>query len=293
MAAQSSGPSGSLASGSSARAAAPAGTRPYAVVTGGSDGIGLAVAERLAAQGRAVLLVARRTEALQAAAERIGRRTRPDTPVAILAADVTDPSTPRRIDQALAEAGGHLNLLVNSAGIGLAGPFISHDPSEIERLLALNVAGLTRLMRHFLPALAARHSGGILNFASLGGYIPGPNQAAYYASKAYVISLSEAVASEMAASGVRVTVVSPGPVSTRFHARMGADNALYRWLIPAMRPETVAMWALFAHGLGLRASAPGIINSFMMIFLRILPHRLVVPVIGWLLKPRALETRHA
>lgn len=271
----------------------PPGTRPYAVVTGGSDGIGLAVAERLVAQGRAVLLVARTADRLHAAAEQVRRRARSGTTVAVLAADVTDPAAPSIIDRALADADGHLDLLVNSAGIGLAGPFVSHEPAEIERLLALNVTGLTRLMRHFLPALSARGAGGILNFASLGGYVPGPNQAAYYASKAYVISLSEAVASEMAASGVRVTVVSPGPVSTRFHARMGADNALYRWLIPPLRAETVAIWALFAHGLGLRASAPGIINSFMMLFLRILPHRIVVPVIGWLLKPRALETRHA
>ncbi len=259
--------------------------RPFAVVTGGSDGIGLAIAERLAARGQAVLLVARRADALQAAAERI-RRAFPMVRVETLPLDITALNAPQIIDQALADAQGELDLLVNSAGVGLAGAFANQSPADIERLLQLNMVALARLMRHVLPGLAARRRGGILNIASLGAYLPGPNQAAYYASKAFVVSLTEAVAAEMAGTGVRVSVASPGPVETRFHARMGADRALYRRLIPAMRPQTVATWALFAHDVGLRATAPGFINSFMMISLHVIPHRLLVPVIGWLLKPR-------
>lgn len=266
-----------------------AASRPYAVVTGGSEGIGLAIAELLASRGRPVLLVARRQDVLELAAERVRRHAPSATQIDVLAADVTDPDTPRRIENALAGAGGHLDLLVNSAGIGLSGPLVGQDPAAIEHLIELNVLGLTRLMRYFLPGLAVRRRGGILNIASLGGYVPGPHQAAYYASKAFVVSLTEAVASEMAGSGIRITVVAPGPVSTGFHGRMRAESAYYRWLLPSMRPETVATWALLAHGLGFRAIAPGIINSFMLIFLRILPHRIVVPLVGWLLKPRDLE----
>ena len=89
---------------------------------------------------------------------------------------------------------------------------------------------LTQLTRHFLPGMRVRGRGGILNLASLGGYAPGPNQAAYYASKAYVLSLTEAIAAETAGEGVRVCALAPGPVNTRFHARMGAENAFYRYL---------------------------------------------------------------
>src|SRR5690606_3538883 len=93
------------------------------------------------------------------------------------------------------------------------------------------------LMRHFLPAMCVRGRGGVLNVASLGGYAPGPYQAAYYASKSYVIALTEAVAWETRGLGVRVAVFAPGPVRTRFHARMGAENALYRWPLPAPSPS--------------------------------------------------------
>ena len=99
-------------------------------------------------------------------------------------------------------------------------------------LVDLNVRALTRLTRHFLPGMRQRGRGGILNVASLGGYAPGPNQAAYYASKAYVLSLTEAIAAETAGEGVRVCALAPGPVDTAFHARMGAENAFYRYLVP-------------------------------------------------------------
>ena len=141
-------------------------------------------------------------------------------------------------------------------------------------------------MRHFLPGMRARRSGGIINIASLGGYVPGPYQAVYYASKAYVISLSEAVAAEAAGDGVRVLVVSPGPVATQFHARMGAERSLYRRLVPAATPASVARWALLAYALHLRSVAPGVVNTVLVPALRILPHRIVVPVVSWLLRPR-------
>lgn len=265
---------------------------PFAVVTGASEGIGLAIADRLARQGRPVLLVARSASALAAAAESIRSGTCTDL-VRVLALDVTALAAPVQIEAAVAAAGGHVDLLVNNAGMGLAGPFDDRTTTEIDQLLSLNVVALTRLMRHFLPGMKARRQGGILNIASLGGYIPGPYQAAYYASKAYVISLSEAVDSEARAYGVTISVVSPGPVSTRFHDKMGATGSLYRALIPGISPTSVARWALIAHRLGFRSTAPGLINTIFMSCLRILPHRLVIPIIAWLLKPRKWETRNA
>ena len=272
-------------------AAAPAAPEPVTVVTGGSEGLGLAIAERFAAKGHRILLVARRAELLEAAAETIRRDHggRVDT----LAVDVAAPLAAGTIKAAVAGAGGTVDILVNSAGMGLSGALHDLDPAAIDQLLALNIAALTRLMRHFLPGMQARGRGGILNVASLGGYVPGPYQAAYYASKAYVIALSEAVAAEVAGSGVRVSVVVPGPVATQFHAKMGAEQSLYRWLLPAPRASTIARWAVTGYSFRARTVVPGLFNCLMFAGLRILPHRLVIPLVGWLLKPRRWETRNA
>lgn len=134
-----------------------------------------------------------------------------------------------------------------------------------------------------------RGRGGILNVASLGGYTPGPYQAAYYASKAYVISLTEAIAVETAGEGVRLCALAPGPVNTRFHERMGAESALYRGLVLPASARSVARAGYLGLMLGLRVVVPGLINPFLALALRIMPHRIMVPIVGWLLKPR--ETR--
>ena len=142
-------------------------------------------------------------------------------------------------------------------------------------------------MRHVLPGMLARARGGIINVASLGGLVPGPYQAAYYASKAYVISLTEAVAAENAGSGVRFTAVAPGPVNTGFHAAMGSELSFYRQLhlrrsVPSASPAppTAATCSVSA------SSCPALMNKLMWPALRVLPHRLLLPLIGWLLHPR-------
>ena len=132
--------------------------------------------------------------------------------------------------------------------------------------------------------MLARGRGGVLNVASLGGVIPGPYQAAYYASKAYVLSLSEALASETSGSGVRVTVIAPGPIATAFHANMGAEAARYRTLLPELSPEHVAASAYRAFTLGQRVVVPGIMYRLFFIALRMLPHASTVRLTGWLLK---------
>ena len=126
------------------------------------------------------------------------------------------------ITAGLNRAGLYLDVLVNNAGTGLAGPFLSHSPVELSRLITLNIETVTRLTRAVLPDMLARQRGGILNIASLGADVPGPNQAAYYASKSYVVSLSEAIASEVSGQGVRISALLPGPVETEFHEDMGA-----------------------------------------------------------------------
>jgi hypothetical protein len=263
---------------------------PATVVTGGSEGIGLAIANRFARAGHTVVLVARRRDALEAAAGSIaaggGFRAR------VIVLDLTDPGAADRIEAALAAEGLYLDVLVNNAGVGLGGDFIAHTEAEIAALLDLNIRAATLLMRRFLPAMLRRGRGGILNVASLGCFVPGPYQAAYYASKAYLTSLTEGVRWETRGMGVRICVVAPGPARTAFHARMGVDNALYRWLIPAMSPERLARAAVRGYSWGRRVILPGVTAPALAIPLRLLPWTLTVPIVGWLLRPRG-ETRGA
>jgi uncharacterized protein len=171
-----------------------AGLEPCVVVTGASRGIGLALASRFARAGRHVALVARKAGALEEAAASLPRAS--NVRVLTLPFDVTEADAPVRLQRALRAAGFYADVLVNNAGIGLSGQFATDDEERLAQLLALNITAATRLMRHMLPPMISRARGGILNVSSLGGLVPGPHQAAYYASKAYLVALTEAVAHE-------------------------------------------------------------------------------------------------
>lgn len=258
--------------------------QPAVVVTGGSEGIGFEIARRFAKRGRAVVLVARSSEPLETAASAI--RQEFGTTVLTVPLDVTRPDAPQALQERLLQNGFYADVLVNNAGMGLSGDYISQEPEQLGQLIELNVRALSVLMRHFLPAMCVRGRGGVLNVASLGGYAPGPYQAAYYASKSYVIALTEAVAWETRGLGVRVAVFAPGPVRTRFHARMGAESALYRWLIPAPSPSLAAGSAVRWFEWGRTVITPGVMGPLLAIVMRLTPHPFLIPIIGWLLKPR-------
>lgn len=260
------------------------GLKPIAVVTGGSSGIGLALARRFARAGRDVAVVARHADLLEGAAEGI----RSDFGVSALAIplDVSRGDAPGQLETRLRANGFFLDTLVNCAGIGLAGPFVDHTPEAIEDLLRINIDALTRLTRHALPAMLDRGRGGIINVASLGGLIPGPNQAAYYASKAYVVSLTRAIATENAGRGVRLMALAPGPVDTGFHQKMGAELSYYRQLMVALSAEQVARESYPAYLLGFRLYVPGIMAKLLQIAVWIVPHALLLPIMGWLLRRR-------
>ena len=265
--------------------AAVTGLQPAWAITGGSEGIGLALAIEVARRGLPVLLIARDPARLASAAASVKCATS-NAKVAICELDVSSREAADAIDSAAKAAGFYVDTLVNCAGLGLGGAFATHGAADIERLIDLNVAVVTRLTRHALPGMLARGRGGILNVASLGGYAPGPYQAAYYASKSYVLALTEAIAHEYRGRGVRIAVAAPGPVNTRFHARMGADHALYRYLLPALSAQAAARSILRGYRFGLGVIRPGLLTTPAAIAMKVVPHVLLTPLVGWLLKPR-------
>ncbi len=268
-----------------------AGLVPVVLITGASDGIGRAFARRLAAEGRTLLLIARHAPKLEQLASEL--RAVSKGTIAVLAVDLSTSPALDLVSAALANLHGYADFLVNNAGVGLAGPFAEADADAVDALLALNVTAATRLARYVLPGMLARECGGILFVASLAAYAPGPWQAVYYASKAYLLSLSEALAAENAASGVRICCIAPGPVETGFHAKMRAEHAVYRLLLPSQSPDRVAALGLLAYRAGFRVLVPGLMSTAFAMAIRLLPHRITLPIVGFLMCPRPLRSRVA
>src|SRR5437016_2780642 len=180
---------------------------PTALVTGASSGIGLEIARILAAD-HDVVLAARSAAALAQLAAELGGNAR------VVVVDLGDASGAAR----LAAEVPHVDVLVNNAGVGDFGEFASASPEKLDHMIELNVGSLTRLCRAYLPRMLQRGSGRILNVASTAAFQPGPLMAVYYASKAYVLSFSEALAEETRGTGVTVTALCPGPTASGFQA---------------------------------------------------------------------------
>jgi uncharacterized protein len=258
--------------------------RDVVLITGASEGIGLSLAHQFAAAGHDLALVARSADKLAENAEMLTGQY--GVQVHHFAIDLAIHGHCDRLDEELEARGLRVDVLVNNAGIGLSGEFVEHATADMLRLADLNMRVLTELMHRYLPEMLARGAGGVLNVASLGGALPGPYQAAYYASKAYVISLTEAVAHEISGRGTRLSVVVPGPVATRFHNSMGAASALYTKVIGCMDPEVVARAAYQGYRCRKVIITPGVLTTFNYFAVRILPHTLTTPLMGVLLKKR-------
>jgi short-subunit dehydrogenase len=258
--------------------------KPAVIVTGGSEGIGRALADEFAAAGHVLLLVARGRDRLEQAASELRRDFGAEAHIAAI--DLAAPDAVAQLDAALDASGLFCDYLVNNAGIGLGGPFAEQDAARLDRLVSLNVGALTALTRRHLPDMLERARGGVLNLASLGGLLPGPYQAAYYASKAYVVSLTEALAYENAGRGLRISAAVPGPVATRFHEKMGVASAHYLKLQTVPNPSAVAR-VIYSGFMGRRVLiAPGILVSFNFLAVKFIPHFILVPFIGWFLRQR-------
>lgn len=195
----------------------PAGT---ALITGASSGIGAELARVCAAKGHGLILVARRLPELERLASDLAREH--GVPARALAADLSDPAATRalfdRVD------GAPVDILINNAGFGLRGRFAATDWDVEARMIQVNIAALLHLTKLFLPGMIRRRAGRIMNVGSIAGFVPGPDMAVYYASKAFVLSFSEALAVELEGTGVTVTNLCPGPTRTEFGQVAGAGD---------------------------------------------------------------------
>ena len=258
---------------------------PATVVTGASEGLGFALARRIAREGRAIVLLARSADTLVEATASLRERY-PKARILAETLDVTDPDAFRQLEALLDRHGLYLDVLVNNAGIAHGGDFGEADVEVIDQLVATNVAALTRFTRLALPAMRARARGGIMNMASLGAFTPGPWQATYFASKAYVLSLTAAIGAECAGEGVRVCVVAFGPVDTRIHRKMDGSRSYYRRLLPSSSPDRMARLCWQSYRLGRRVVVPGFTNGILAWSARAMPFELLLPLVGWLMRPR-------
>jgi short-subunit dehydrogenase len=261
-------------------------TRRVVVVTGASAGIGAALARVFAEHGHELVLIARRESKLDALADEIasGGRPRP----LVLAVDLAQPDAGARIKAELAAHGLEPEYIVNNAGFGLVGEAAQLDHAEQLAMIDLNIRSLTELSLAFADTLA-RLRGGILNVASVAGFIPGPGMAVYYASKAYVLSFSEALHHELARRGVRVSVLCPGPVPTEFQARAGIPRVPFpRTGLPRVvgsnaltcTAEEVAEAGYEGLMRGRRVVVPGVANKAVTIITRLLPRRFVLEAVA-------------
>jgi short-subunit dehydrogenase len=250
--------------------------RKTALITGGSGGIGLEIAKVLARRGFNLVLVARNRDALEAAAGQIeGTNT---VSVHVLAADLRRRESPEAIFDFLRGENIPIDVLVNNAGFGLGGEFAETELTRELEMIQVNIAALTHLTKLFLPAMIKRRSGRILNVASTAAFQPGPLMAVYYATKAYVLSFSEALAEELRNAGVTVTALCPGPTRTEFAEEAQVGTSRLFTAFGMADAADVAEFGVSAMLHGRRVAIPGIRNKIVAQANRLAPRALSAKV---------------
>ncbi|HXF10934.1 MAG TPA: SDR family oxidoreductase [Desulfuromonadaceae bacterium] len=242
------------------------------LITGASSGIGLELARCFAADGCRLILVARNVQALETLAAELRQKHQID--VIVMRADLSQRETPKRIFSDLTTQKVLVDIVVNNAGFGAIGVF-EHWPAErLNEMIQVNVGALTELTRLFVPGMVQRGSGGVLNVGSVAGFIPGGGMAVYYATKAYVLSFSEALAAELAGTGVKVSVLCPGPVPTNFGAVAGSKHVdLIR--VSGRPADLVARDGHKAFRKGRTICISGGQNKFLVFLIRWVPRALI------------------
>lgn len=238
------------------------------LITGASSGIGLELAKCFAADGCRLILVARNTEALEKLAREL--RQAHQIEARVLSADLSLPETPKRIFAELSAQKIPVDVLVNNAGFGANGAFAEISlPRQLE-MLQVNITALTELTGLFLPGIIQRQRGGILNVGSVAGFQPGPGMTVYYATKAFVLSFTEALAEELHGTGLTVSVLCPGPTESNF-GNVARGHKVRRLKTSKMTSEAVARHGHRAYRRGIVTAVPGLQNKAFVFLNRILP----------------------
>lgn len=250
---------------------------PTVLITGASGGIGEAFAHVAASEGHPLILVARTEAELHRVRGVVIARYA--VPVTVIVLDLGKPQACDDLANELEARKLGPDILINNAGFGLIGKASELARENQLQMIDLNVRALTDLTLRFLPQMIARGSGGVINVASTAGFMPGPNMAVYFATKAYVISFTEALFEETKGSGVTLTTLSPGPVETGFQRRAGMKQAraLSRMIPKTAMAVAQAGWAGFKAGE--RLVVPGTMNKLTAYALRGAPRRVILPVI--------------
>lgn len=248
-----------------------------ALITGASAGIGEAIARELAARGHGVTLVARREERLRALAAELGKTE--GVRAEAIGADLREATGRESLAGQIEDLGLEVEILVNNAGFGSGGNFAETDGERLVSMVELNCVALLDFQARYLPAMVGRGRGAVINIASTAAFQPIPGSATYAASKAFVLSLSEAVHEELKGTGVTLTAVCPGPVRTEFAQAAGIEQAEQQtpdfvW----MSAETVAKAAVEAADKGKRAIVPGLLNRAGALTGQYTPRKLVLPI---------------
>jgi uncharacterized protein len=249
-------------------------SRPIALITGASSGIGLDLA-RLMSPDFDLIITARNQTRLEDIAQELQQKF--GNRVHAIAADLARPEAPAELWAEISRRGLHVDALINNAGFGAYGEFKDNKLEDELSMIQVNIAALTHLTKLAIPGMLARKQGRILNVASTAGFQPGPLMAVYYATKAYVISFSEAIANELNGTGITVTCLCPGATATEFAARADMEKSrLFKW--GKMRSEDVARAGYRGMLSGKTLVIPGLKNWVMAESVRFGPRKLVTAI---------------
>lgn len=247
------------------------------IITGASSGIGYELSRQFASHGHSLMLVARDEQKLQSVADELTAAH--GISASVYPLDIAAPGAPQQLMEETQRRRLSINSLVNNAGFGMYGPFAESDVGSTLQMVQLNITALTHLTRLVLPEMIERGQGRILNVASTAAFQPGPLMAVYYASKAYVLHFSEALAEELKNSGVTVTALCPGPTETAFVDRAGLGRSkLFSGALRVMDAETVAEVGYRGLMKKRRVVVPGTMNKLLIQSARFFPRRLVTRV---------------
>jgi uncharacterized protein len=248
------------------------------LITGASGGIGYELAKLFARNHHNLVLVARSSDKLAQVAKELEAH---GVTIKTIALDLAEPPAPKFLFDQLQREGIAVDILINNAGFGALGKFATMPDEQILGQISLNITALTQLTKLFLPPMLARHSGRIMNVASTAGFQPGPLMAVYYATKAYVISFSEAIANELRDSGVTVTCFCPGATHTGFAKRAGNDKSRLFKQLGAMSSEKVALDGYRAVMEGRTLVISGAHNWMVAQSTRFAPRKVVTATSRW------------